>query len=137
MLAIDGSTASRNAAVYAFRIAKLLSKDIMCINVIGTPPGLRKLNPALVALYFSKAEDSANRWMAEVERLAHKEKVTLTSEVILGALSVPDAIIDYSKKCSAEFIVMGARGASAKKFLLGSVANAVVTRAACPVLLVR
>lgn len=104
--------------------------------MIGTPPGLRKMNPALVALYLSEAEKHAKKCLEEVEDLARQERISMNCEIVIGTSSVPTAIIEYAKKCDADFIVMGARGTGAKKLLLGSVANAVVSHAGCPVLLV-
>ena len=137
LLAFDGSASSKSAALYAFKIARALGRGINCITVVGTPPGLRKMNPALVALYFSGAEKQARKYMQEVEKLGSQEKITLKCEIVIGAASVPAAIIDYAKNCDADFIVIGAKGTGPKKFLLGSVANAVVSHADCPVLLVR
>jgi nucleotide-binding universal stress UspA family protein len=95
------------------------------------------MNPALVALYFGEAEKQAKKYIEEIEERGRQEKVLLNCEVVIGAASVPAAILEYAKKCDAGFIVIGAKGTGAKKLLLGSVANAVVSHSDCPVLLVR
>lgn len=138
ILPVDGSDASRKAAGYAFRIAKLLDADITCIHVIDSPPLLKGMNPALVSLYFSQAEKRAKKWMDDVEEIAKKEKAHITSEIIIDVPSVPNAIIEYAAKQHADLIIMGTMGRTgAKKLLLGSVASTVVAHAKCPVLLVR
>jgi nucleotide-binding universal stress UspA family protein len=138
LLPVDGSDASLKAARYALRIAKLLDADAICIHVIDTPPLLEGMNPALVALYFSRAEKHAKRWISDVRQIAEKENAHITSEIIIDVSSVPKAIIEYATKHHADLIIMGTRGrTAAKKLLLGSVASAVMTHAKCPVLLVR
>jgi nucleotide-binding universal stress UspA family protein len=138
LLPVDGSDASIKAARYAFRIAKPLDADITCIHVIAAPPLLKGINPALVALYFSRAEKQSKKWISDVKRMAKKEKVHMTSEILIDALSVPSAIIQYAKKQRIDLIIIGTRGRTgAKKLLLGSVAGTVMAHAGCPVLLVR
>jgi nucleotide-binding universal stress UspA family protein len=138
LLPVDGSDASVNAARYALRIAKLLDADITCIHVIAAPPLLRGMNPALVALYFSRAEKQSKIWISEVKQMAKKEQARVTSEIVVDVLSVPNAIIQYAKKQRMDLIIMGTRGRTgAKKLLLGSVASAVMAHAGCPVMLVR
>lgn len=138
LLPVDGSDASLNAAKYALRIAKLLDADITCIHVLDSPPLLKGMNPALIALYFSRAEKHAKKWISDVKQIAKKEKAHITSEILIGAQSVPNTVIEYAAKQRADLIIMGTRGRTgAKKLLLGSVASAVMMHAKCPVLLVR
>lgn len=73
---MDGSDTSLKAARYALRIAELLDADIMCIHVIAALPLLKGMNPALVALYFSRAEKHAKKWISDVKQIAKKERRT-------------------------------------------------------------
>ena len=62
----------------------------------------------------------------------------LKTETFPYVTSVTGAIIDYAANKDIDLIVIGTRGRTGlKRFLLGSVANAVVQHAHCPVLLVR
>ncbi len=138
LLTIDDSETSLRAAKYALRIAKLLDAEITCIHIICSLPLLKGMNPALVALYFSRAEKHAKKWVDDIEEIAKKEGPHITSEIIIDAPSVPNTIIEYAAKQHMDLIIMGTRGRTgAKKFLLGSVASAVMAHAKCPVLLVR
>jgi nucleotide-binding universal stress UspA family protein len=138
LVPVDGSDVSLKAARYALGIAKLLDANITCIHVIGALPLLKRMNPALVALYFSQAEKHAKKWIGDVEEMAKKEKSHITSEILIDVQSVPNTIIEYATKQHMDLIVMGTRGSTgAKKLLLGSVAGAVMAHAGCPVLLVR
>jgi nucleotide-binding universal stress UspA family protein len=138
LLPVDGSAASLKAARYAIRIAKLLDADITCIHIIDTPPLIKKMNPALVALYFTQAEKHARKWIDAVEALAKEGKARFASEIRIEDLSVPNAITQYASKKNVDLIVMGTRGRTGPKMvLLGSVASFVVAHAPCAVLLVR
>jgi nucleotide-binding universal stress UspA family protein len=138
LLPIDGSAASLRAAKYAIRIAKLLDSEITCIHIIETPPLMRSMNPALVALYFTQAEKRAKKWINSVEVLAKQGKVRFTGEARIEGLTVPNALVEYARKQEIDLIVMGTKGRTdLKKVLLGSVASFVVSHASSPVLLVR
>lgn len=138
LLPVDGSYASLKAARYACRIAKLLAGEITCVHVIDTPPLLKGMNPALVALYFSRVEKHAKKLIGDVKQIAMKEGAHITTEIIIDVPSVPNAIIEYANEQHMDLIMMGTKGKTgAKKFLLGSVASAVMMHAGCPVLLVR
>jgi nucleotide-binding universal stress UspA family protein len=96
------------------------------------------MNPALVALYFSHSEKHAKKWIGDVKEMARREKVHITSAIMIDVTSVPNAIIEYAAKHRADLIIVGTRGRTgAKKLLLGSVTSAVMAHAKCSVLLVR
>jgi nucleotide-binding universal stress UspA family protein len=137
LLPVDGSCVSLKAARYALRMARLFDADITCIHVIEFPPLPKGTNPALLALYFSRAERYAKKWIRDVKQLSQKEKVRMRSEIMIG-VPAPTTIIEYAKKKHIDLIVMGTRGRTGiRKLLLGSVAGAVLAHAGCPVLLVR
>lgn len=110
LLPVDGSKASLNAAKYALRIARLLDAQIKCIHVIDSPPLLERMNAALVALYFSRAEEHAQRWISEVKRIAKKANRSITSEIIINTQSVAWTIIEHAEKQHVDLIIMGTRG---------------------------
>ena len=136
LLAIDGSPESVKAAKYAFKIAGMLGREVLCISVIASPLLVRRMNPALVAHYLASAEAQAKKWLSNIEDLAGS--VTAKTEIVIDAKSVPEAIIGKASGERAEMIVMGAKGMTfSKRLSLGSVAYTVSAHAECPVLLVR
>ena len=69
--------------------------------------------------------------------LTEKQGIKTGIEVI-GAKSVPKGIIDYAKDSGVDTIVIGTKGLTGvAKFLLGSVASAVIDHAHCPVFAIR
>ena len=78
----------------------------------------------------------AEELLSEAEQFGKKEGVKVDKEVIVASPSA--AIIDYAKMNNIDLITVGTMGMTGlKQFLLGSVANNVITHAHCPVLAVR
>jgi nucleotide-binding universal stress UspA family protein len=64
--------------------------------------------------------------------------VTIKKEVIEESDTVEKAIIDYAKKNNMDVIVIGTKGMSGvEEYFFGSVANAVIHHAHCPVFAIR
>jgi nucleotide-binding universal stress UspA family protein len=62
----------------------------------------------------------------------------LKTDVFIDVKSVSESILNYSANEDIDLIVIGTKGRTGlKRFLIGSVANAVIQHAHCPVLLVR
>jgi nucleotide-binding universal stress UspA family protein len=62
----------------------------------------------------------------------------LQTEVVVTATSIVSPIVEYAKKKNVDLIITGTRGRSEfKKVLLGSVASGVITRASCPIMVVK
>ncbi len=139
LLPIDGSETSLKAAKYAVRIAKQESAQIICIHAIGTPAYMSKYNyPPLVSSFYEEARKAAEEWFEKVREIAKKEGVDVETDTLPEVVSVTDAILSYAEDNKVDIIVIGTRGRTAlKRFLLGSVANGVVSHAHCPVLVVR
>ena len=77
----------------------------------------------------------ADRWL--VQRLQDSTLGGMTPTVVAGPVRPADAILEEATRRRAELIVMGSRGAGAvRRFFVGSVAEAVLERARCPVLVV-
>ena len=66
------------------------------------------------------------------------EGLNIKKEVVEETDTVEKTIIDYAKKNDIDVIVIGTKGMSAvEEYFFGSVANAVIHRAHCPVFAVR
>jgi nucleotide-binding universal stress UspA family protein len=94
-------------------------------------------NVRLVEGFKRARREAALKWLKQIEEAAKKKGIRLKSEILDGDSKV-DIIIDYANEKSVDLIVMGSRGITGfKRLLLGSVANAVVSNAPCPVMIVR
>ncbi len=79
----------------------------------------------------------AEKLLTKVQQVIEKQGIKTSIEVI-GNKSVPKGIIDYANKSGVDVIVIGIKGLTGvEKFLMGSVASAVIDHAHCPVVAVR
>ena len=69
--------------------------------------------------------------------MGDKEGVKVDKAIIVAS-SCAGAILDYAKDNNVDLVVVGTKGMTGlKHFLLGSVANNIISHAHCPVLAVR
>jgi nucleotide-binding universal stress UspA family protein len=139
LVAMDGSSCSMRAAKYAIEAAKLQTAQIFCIHVIGSLPYGYEADGYAVQQYFEGIENEAKSWFENVNEMAKNEAIhEVKTDVITSITSIIETIIKYAEDKSIDMIVIGTRGRTAvKRFLLGSVAQGVMQRAHCPVLIVR
>ena len=146
LVPVDGSSASMKALQYAAHLAELETSDaeLIVLHVLedikqGGAIGLQAKygNVRLVEGFKKARKKAALEWLKQIEEAARKKGIPLKSEVLDGDSKV-EIIIDYANENSVDLIVMGSRGLTGfKRLLLGSVANAVVSNARCPVMVVR
>jgi nucleotide-binding universal stress UspA family protein len=139
LVPIDGSEASLKAARYAIKIAKQEKAKLLCIHALGTPVYITEYrSPLLLPSYYEAGKKLSEEWFTKVREIASKEAVNVNTELIMEVVSVIDAIVSYASEKDVDLIVIGTRGRTGvKRFLLGSIADGVVSHAHCPVLVVR
>jgi nucleotide-binding universal stress UspA family protein len=144
-MAIDRSGYKEKIITFTISLAKPLGAEIIAIHVIDTSTIL----PAADAYgnymgggdQIQATEDElrkqADQILSEAGLLGDKEEVKVDKAIIVAS-SCAAAIIDYAKKNNIDLIVVGTKGMTGlKHFLLGSVANKIISHAHCPVLAVR
>src|SRR5918992_578453 len=146
LVPVDGSKASVKALQYATHLAELeaSNSELIVVHVLedvkqGGAIGLQAKygNVRLVEGFKRARRQAALEWLKQIEGAARKKGIRLKSEILDGDSKV-EIIIDYANENSVDLIVMGSRGLTGfKRLLLGSVANAVVSNAPCPVMVVR
>jgi nucleotide-binding universal stress UspA family protein len=125
-------------------LAKPLGAEIIAIHVIDKPAIVpapdaygNYMGDQIQATEEEELRKQADELLSEAELLGDKEEVKV-NKVIIVAPSSAAAIIDYAKKNNVDLIVVGTKGMTGlKHFLLGSVANNIISHAHCPVLAVR
>ena len=143
LLAIDKSGYKNKATAYAITLAKALGSEVTVIHIIGkssfgaTGDLLGYYRGGKLKAYQDVLKKEAEKLLKGAVELGQKEGVTMHSEVIMDS-SAEKAIIDYAKKQKMDLIVIGTKGMTGiERFLMGSVANDVITYAHCPVLAIR
>ena len=145
LLAIDGSESSFRASRYAIGLAKAVDSEVTLLHVlenirpggaIGLLARYGSVRPARG--FFKVSEKAARKWIRKVEREAENNGVKLSTRIVLDQSSKAEEILKYAKKTKADLIILGTRGLTKfKKLVIGSVANAVLGNAKCPVLIVK
>lgn len=141
LMAIDRSGYKERITTFTISLAKALGAEVTAVHVIDRS----SFEPAADAygnymgVQIGLEEDlrkQAEELLSEAEQFGKKEGVKVDKEVIVASPSA--AIIDYAKMNNVDLITVGTKGMTGlKQFLLGSVANNVITHAHCPVLAVR
>jgi nucleotide-binding universal stress UspA family protein len=124
---------------YAIILAKGSGASITAIHVLdkSAQGDLGDLFPMKVEEYEKAMSKRAEELLRGVRQVTEKQGIKIGIEVI-RAKSVPKGIIDYARESGVDVIVIGTKGLTGvEKFLLGSVASAVIDHAHCPVFAIR
>ncbi|HEU4508877.1 MAG TPA: universal stress protein [Pyrinomonadaceae bacterium] len=141
LLAIDGSPCSDAAVAEVARRPWPEGSSVKILTAIETPMPPTPETWAVPVTYFEEM-DAALRKQGQniVDRAVQKltSNRTLRVDAILAPGSPRSVILDEAENWNADLIVMGSHGYGAlKRFLLGSVSQAVVSHAKCSVEVVR
>ncbi len=142
LLAIDGSSCSDAAVEEVARRPWPQGSFVTVLSAFELPTPPTPEAWALPANYFEEM-DAALRKQTQggvVDRALKKLKSnqTLRTDAVVACGSPRSVILDEAENWGADLIVMGSHGYSAwKRFLLGSVSQAVVSHAKCSVEVVR
>ena len=128
----DFSTASDAALPHAEALAKQKSASLLILHVEETP-----LAYGGGELYYGLPEPTSERILAMLEQVRPSDPtVAFTHRLTMG--DPAGEIVRIAAEEGAEMIVLGTHGRSGMtRMLMGSVAEAVVRRAPCPVLVYR
>jgi nucleotide-binding universal stress UspA family protein len=129
----DLSAFANRAVKYAHSLAEKCHAELHVLHVVRDMDELAQglggvVDPA-------QGEDDPSRWLGEL--LGESGTVRRIEAVRLGS-DVPQTIVRYATKSSADLIVIASHGRTGLRHLLfGSVAEQLLRTAPCPVLVVR
>jgi nucleotide-binding universal stress UspA family protein len=148
LLATDGSKEADLAAITATNLAQKTGSELHVVHVFGIAPVGPPVHPEAMELEGVEQETQAEQLQRISEQRAREvldaavEKVrsvggTVVEEHLLEG-RVAEEIVALAEKIEIGLIVLGSRGLSPlKRALMGSVSDAVVRHAHCPVMVVR
>jgi nucleotide-binding universal stress UspA family protein len=136
LCAVDLSPSSRGAMTFAAELARRYGAHLTLLHAYEPPPAARAemfVGPVEV---FSASVRAAERrlagWRVDAERAALRD---VAAAVAIGRAA--DAIVRYAEEHRSDLIVVASRGRSALRRLLDpSVADEVLRKATCPVLVI-
>lgn len=138
LCATDGSHSARKAVDYAIDLAKLSDAELTFIHVV-MPTG-----DDISHTYFwnstmlKAAEDQIQMELHEAMERAHERQLSPVFCTTVPGHNIAKAIIDYAESNDHDHVVTGSVGRTGvSKVLLGSIAEQVISKAHCPVTVVR
>jgi nucleotide-binding universal stress UspA family protein len=134
IVAVDGSEPSLKAVGFASELAGLTGSKLMILNVVLLPVYISpNILENLRAELLKKSEQ-----ILEKSRIVAKEaKIESITRTVETTHSVVETIVESSDREKGDLIVVGSRGLTMGKLMLGSIAAGTANLAHCPVLVVR
>lgn len=133
LIAVDGEPLAAHAAELGVELASSLGAEIAFVLAID--PGLSQAPGITPADLIAEAEREGRRLIAELRQLRLQTHASLE---FIHVGKPASEIVRTAKEWSADIIVIGSHGRHGiQRALLGSVAEAVMRHAPCPVLVVR
>lgn len=145
LVAVDGSTTSKKAAMKAIEMAKKYESELIFISVARSPErmvstgsgGFGSSGYGDYDLY-KVSEDLTNYQKHILDQLVSELDLTgIKTEKHILVGTPGEEIVDFAEKADVDMIVIGRRGYSRiKRFFVGSVSHRVVSEAHCPVVVI-
>jgi nucleotide-binding universal stress UspA family protein len=137
----DGSAHAMRAARAAIEIARKFQSEVVVTHVLAHVPAIAPYAMTLEAApdmseLLANAEHEQRATLACLESLFRNEQIPVRTRAENG--SAQGAIARVAEEENVDLIIVGSRGmGSVQRLLMGSVSDAVVHHAHCPVLVVR
>jgi nucleotide-binding universal stress UspA family protein len=136
LIATDGSTEAREAVAFGIELALKNEASVTLLQVIPPTEWAQLEHGALIRQTPEEIQRRRDLAFQEGAALAEKHGVDVTSKVVAGIPA--DEIVAFADSIDADLIVVGSRGRGpVASALLGSVSQAVLSKALRPVLIVR
>ncbi len=134
LVAVDGSEPSLKAVSYAAQLAKLTGSKLMIMTVTLLPAFASSKTIEVLRRDLSTKADAIMEKSRSVAKAANMDS---ESKIMETDRSVVETIIELSESEKADLIVLGSRGITMGKLMLGSIAAGTANLAHHPVLVVR
>ncbi len=137
LVPLDGSELAKTALEQAEGLAKTFEAEIILFQVVPFMPIYGSPELVTPLIVDEKHKEAAEKYLANLaEEL--KKRGFKTMAMVRTGQQVAVEIIDFAKESGAELIVMCTHGRSGiSRWVLGSVALKILTRAETPILLIR
>lgn len=137
LVPLDGSELAKKGLEEAEKLAKIFNSEIILFQVVPFLPIYGSPELVTPLIVDEKQKEFAERYLADLTEELKKKGLQAKYMVKTGQ-QVAVEIIDYAKESGVDLIVMCTHGRSGiTRWVLGSVALKVLTRAETPILLIR
>ncbi|PWS31269.1 universal stress protein [Pedobacter paludis] len=137
LIAVDNSTCSEKAAKAGYEMAEKFNAEVALVNIIEPVPANVNSDLTLAPVFmdtYDNSEENSHILLKEIEnKFGNGIKTSYLSIVDTAA----HGIIQQSDEWGSDLIVIGTYGRTGLyHFLMGSVAEHVARKSACPVLII-
>ena len=137
LVPLDGSELAKRALDEAEKLANCFGAEIVLFEVAPFMPIYGSPELVTPLIVDEKQKEAAEKYLVNLSEELKKKGFKVTAVVRTGQ-QVAVEIIDFAKESGANLIVMCTHGRSGiSRWVLGSVALKVLTRAETPILLIR
>jgi nucleotide-binding universal stress UspA family protein len=137
LIPLDGSELAKKGLVEAEKLAKCFGAEMILFQVVPFMPIYGSPELVTPLIIDEKQKEAAEQYLANLCEELKKKDFKVTATVKTGQ-QVAVEIIDFAKGQGVDLIVMSTHGRSGiTRWVLGSVALKVLTRAGTPILLLR
>ena len=140
LVAVDDSPISYAAVEHAEQLAKIMNSQVTVLSVLAVDPMIGvdfyKIAPSITE-YVMAAEKNAQGRLDDIQQTLTQHGVQATTKIARES-STATAILKVAEEIQADLIIMGSHGHKGlKKWVLGSVAQEVLSSSHYPVLVVK
>lgn len=136
LVPLDGSELAKKALDQAEQLARVFNAEIILLQVVPFMPIYGSPELVTPLIVDEKQKESVERYLHHLSEELKSKGLRVTPMVRTGQ-QVAVEIIDFAKESGADLIVMCTHGRSGfTRWVLGSVAHKVITRAETPILLI-
>jgi nucleotide-binding universal stress UspA family protein len=137
LVPLDGSELAKTALDQAEKLAKTFDAEIILFQVVPFMPIYGSPELVTPLIVDEKQKEAAEKYLANLAEELRKKGLKVAAMVRTGQ-QVAVEIIDFAKETGVDLIIMCTHGRSGiSRWVLGSIAHKVLTRAETPILLIR
>jgi nucleotide-binding universal stress UspA family protein len=137
LVPLDGSGLAKKGLDEAEKLAKIFDSEIFLFQVVPFMPIYGSPELVTPLIVDEKQKEAAEKYLLNITEELRKKGFKVSSMVRTGQ-QVAVEIIDFAKESGVDLIVMCTHGRSGiTRWVLGSVALKILTRAETPILLLR
>jgi len=137
LVPLDGSDLAKTALDQAEKLAKAFDAEIILFQVVPFMPIYGSPELVTPLIVDEKQKEAAEKYLVSLSEDLRKRGLRVAATVRTGQ-QVAVEIIDFAKEVGADLIAMCTHGRSGiSRWVMGSVALKVLTRAETPILLIR
>ncbi|RZK60620.1 MAG: universal stress protein [Pedobacter sp.] len=137
LIAVDNSICSEKAAKSGYEMAAKFGAEVALLNIIEPAPATVNPDFTLAPVFMEMYDNSEENSHTLLQEISNKYGNGIPTTYLTSLDTATHGIIQQAEEWAAELIVIGTHGRGGLyHFLMGSVAEHVARKSACPVLIV-